>query len=617
MMKNEYLRVLTLTLIGILMYSCQDSIGDISQPELTLSEELALESDGQIVLGEKLSNPYSVENMRLALQSLSKKLEKTSKSYSGKTLKVDSDIQPTDYYVKFWVQNDEQKNILLADSLNLSIIPLDVEIEQEGDYFVDENTEIEQAQWLYTSVVKDYAFNPTVTYEKIEDLFLIEESGLEEEEADEEEDETTTTTIAGKNGISKSFLYDLEDEALRITDNREELIEGQETLSGLTALKSKRIPEGYIKVRNTVTNTDDPVVGVKVKTRRWFKWAKGWTNSQGYYKVNRGYRRDVNYTVVFKNTRGFKIWPSMISISSARYRAGKHSKFGHSITFSTNSVGWRWSTVNNATVKYLDYCKQFGIGEPHDNLRIVANGNSGGGAAPMLRRTWGAVGFTTNSNLVSFLNKAVIFVSLNKIWLVARFVLPDIIIKANANQGTDGVFETTFHELAHASHFKKVGNGYWIKYINYIITYGAYGDGHGKNAGLCALGEAWGFHLGYFLTIQEFGNNNRILTATAFENFDPREKPNNTGSGRYNNANNIGWTGWIPGGIMSDLTDTNSDLIRAGFRDNASGYNIKDIYDALDSDIESPQAFRDRLLTENNNMDASDVRNLFGAYHWD
>jgi hypothetical protein len=166
-MKKQSLRFLTLTLIGILIYSCQNEIEDTPHPELTLSEELASESDGQIVLGEKLENPYSVKNMRLALKSLKEKQKKSSKNYSAKTLNDDVDIQATDYYVKFWVENDEQKTLLLADSLNLSIIPLDVEIEQEGDYFVDENTEIEQAQWLYTSVIKDYQFHQEVTYEKI------------------------------------------------------------------------------------------------------------------------------------------------------------------------------------------------------------------------------------------------------------------------------------------------------------------------------------------------------------------------------------------------------------------------------------------------------------------
>jgi len=530
-----------------MIYSCQNEIEDTpQQTDLTLSEELASESDGQIVIGKKLENPYSVKNMRLALKSLKAKQKKSSKSYSAKTLNDDLDIQATDYYVKFWVENDKQKNLLLADSLNLSIIPLDVEIEQEGDYFVDENTEIEQAQWLYSSVVKDYQFNSEVAYEKIEDLFLIEESGPEEEEGDEEEDESTTTTIAGKSAISKSFLYDLEDEALRITDNWEEPEDEQDSQNGLFARRSKRRPQGYIRVRNTVTGGNDPVVGVKVKTRRWFKWAKGWTNSQGFYRVNRGYRRSVRYTVVFKNTRGFKIWPSTISISSARYRAGKHSKYGHSITFGTNSVGWRWSTVNNATVKYLDYCTQFGIGKPHSNLRIVANGKSGGGAAPMLRHTWGWLGFRTNSDLISYFSKTSISVPINSLWLVFRFVLPDIIIKANASQGTDGVFETTFHELGHASHHKKVGSGYWVKYINYIMTYGAYGDGHGHNSGYAGVGEMWGYYIGARLAEEEFDDD-------SFYRFTPID-------------------GWIPARINRRVVDE-------------ADYTVQDIFSTLNSNV--------------------------------
>ncbi|MGN7512824.1 MAG: hypothetical protein ACTHOM_00510 [Allomuricauda sp.] len=591
-------------------------------PEETQQVDLE-ESDTlqMIKLGKKLENPYSVANMRKAYSSLIKKQEKNPMKYGGLILKDSSEISTTDYYVKFLVENDEQKSILLADSLNLSIVPLDVEIEQEGDYYVDENTEIQEAQWLYTSVVQDYQFPEGVTYEKMEDLFLIEESGPEEEEGDEEEDQTTTTTVAGKSGISKEFLYDLEDEALRLTGNYEE----PEEPESLTQRRSKKRPQGHIKVYNTATGKHNPVVGVKVKTRRWFKWAKGWTNTQGYYRVNRGYRRDVHYTVVFKNTRGFKIWPSVISISSARYRAGKHSKYGHNITFNTNSVGWRWATVNNATVKYFNYCTQMGIGMPHNNLRIVANGKSGGGAAPMLRRTLSSI---TVAKAGQFLTAAKFGVPTSLLWIVARFVIPDIIIKANANQGTDGVFETTFHELAHASHYKKVGRGYWRKYIDKIIdnqlfhaSTAPYGSGRGNNHELVALGEAWGYHMGYFLTIHEFGNNNGVLTLNAFENFDPIKKPNNIAKSqyrdRYGNTSNIGWTGWIPGGIMNDLMDTNVDMIRTGFNDNVSGYSIKDIYDALDSGVESPQEFRDRLLNEKNNKDSKDVRALFKAYYWD
>lgn len=433
--------------------------------------------------------------MRRAYANLIKKLEKGQKGYDSQILKDSSEITTTDYYVKFWVENDEQKQLLLADSLNLSEIPLDVEIEQEGDYYVDGDTQIQEGQWLYASVVKDYEFPDGITFEKVEDLFLIEPSNVEGEE---EENGSKTTAIAGRTGISKQFLFDLEDEALRLTGNFEEALGPQED-------KSKKTPEGYVKVHNTVTNKLDPVVGVKVKTRRWFKWAKGWTNSAGQYKVNRGYRRDVHYTVVFKNTKGFKIWPSLVSISSARYRAGKRSRYGHNFDFYTNSVGWRWATVNNATVKYFNYCSQMGIDQPHNNLRIVALGGTGYSSAPMLRRVWGYAGFTSRSKVSTFFAKANgITVAANLLWIMYKYILPDILIRAGSSKGTDGVFSTTFHELAHASHFKKVGSGYWIKYINYIITYGAYGDGHGANSGNCGIGEMWGNYFSAVLSDREF-----------------------------------------------------------------------------------------------------------------
>ncbi|PCJ95505.1 MAG: hypothetical protein COA50_09930 [Flavobacteriaceae bacterium] len=260
----------TLITLMFLVLSCNKDVEslqtDSSQATVALGEK--------IILGEQLENPYSVKNMRLALQAL----KKASKKYASKTFKGDLNIQTTDYYVKFWIENKEQKNLLIADSLNLSVIPLDVEIEQEGDYMVDENTELKQSQWLYTSVEKEYQFHQGIKYEILEDLFLIEPSEAEEIEGDEQENENTTTTLAGKSGIPKNFLYDLEDQALKLTGNYTPPENNK-----LAARRSKRKPKGYIKVLNTVTGNLDPVVGVKIKTRRWFKWAKGWTNSRGYY----------------------------------------------------------------------------------------------------------------------------------------------------------------------------------------------------------------------------------------------------------------------------------------------------------------------------------------------
>ena len=518
-----YSKLFTFALVTTLLFSCQKDEFSDTTPESETTEKPIIQTAEddvlpQIKLGKKLENPYSVANMKRAYESLKEKraLATASSSSSVAALSTDQDIQieTTDYYVKFWIETDEQKNMLIADSLNLSDIPLDVEVLEEGIQFIDEEAEKEEAHWVYTAVTKDYAFRPEITYEILEDLFLIEPSTIEGQEEEAEETQQGSGQIATNAVKQNDFLLDLEEEALRITNNLDsEDANAATSADGKTSLwfwrrKSKKTPQGYVRVYNTVTRRLEPVVGIKIKTRRWFKWAKGWTNSQGYYRVNRGYRNNVRYTAVFKNTRGFKIWPSTISISSARYRAGRRSKSGHNFNFYTNSVGWRWATVNNATVKYLNYCTRFGIGKPHSNLRIVANGKSGGGAAPMLRRTWGWAGFRTNSDLISFFSKTTISVPVNLLWILTRLVLPDVIIKANASQGTNGVYSTTFHELAHASHFRKVGSRYWIKYINYIITYGnrnnPYGDGHGKNAGYAGVGEMWGNYFSAVCMDREF-----------------------------------------------------------------------------------------------------------------
>jgi hypothetical protein len=78
--------------------------------------------------------------------------------------------------------------------------------------------------------------------------------------------------------------------------------------------------------------------------------------------------------------------------------------------------------------------------------------------------------------------------------------------------GTDDVYNTTFHECGHASHWSKVGSSYWVKYINYIITYGSrdnpYGKGTGNNAGYCGVGEMWGNYIGAMFERQEFSRTN-------------------------------------------------------------------------------------------------------------
>ncbi|MCH7403294.1 hypothetical protein ACFOUP_08400 [Belliella kenyensis] len=588
-------------MVGLLFFaSCQEEdLPDLS--EENPSSEL------NSFLGKKLENPYSVKNMRKAYASLlAKNSGLTNKNTGLNKNAAELEIDVTDFYVKFHIKSDDDLQKIIADSLNYSVLPLDHEIVSQGDIEIGDTNL--NSYWVYTSVPTDYNFHEEIEYEILEELFLPE-------------------SVDGENGMNGrqnnkesyvgSFLYALEEESLLLTGN---LDQGESKSSNLQMARTYRRPQGYIRVQNTTTGTIDPVIGVKVKTRRWFKWGSGYTDSNGFYSVDNTFERDVNYEVVFKNSRGFKIWPSMISISSGRYNGGKHSPAGQNITFTTSSDAWRFATVNNATVHYLNYCNQFNVGLPHSDLRIVAQNGTGSSSAPMLRRVWGMVGFTTNSQLVTFLSKSSgITIAANLLQNITKFIQPDLIIKSAPSLGTASIYSTTFHELAHASHFRQVGSGFWVKYINYIITYGPYGDGSGMNNGVCAVGEMWGFYYGYFLTLQHFGNNNNnpIIRPIGLEDFTPVQKPDNRSIVIHRINNRIyRMEGWIPAGLLHDLIDTNADIIRSGFTDNVSGYTISQIFGALRPGVETVQGFRNRLLQNNGNHQQQAVNNLFEAYYY-
>ena len=470
------------------------------------------------------NNPYSLVNMKKAFDVLNENNKASKKSYSGKTFTKAAELVPTDYYVRFLIRNQEDHTKLIEDNLELSNIPLDYEYTQLEIKELESKNQVssEYGYWLYTAVSKNYSFHTTIQHEILEDLFLPEPAYENE----------LNKASKGQQDIDSIFLDELEFQSLSLTGYIINDVANKNT----SAKRSRNTPEGYVYVKNTkpikkinLTNNNDitlntngvldfgnggvhfvvnePVVGIKVKTRRWFKWAKGWTDENGYYKVNRSYRYNPRYTFVFKNKSGFKIWPSIISISSARYRSGKQDKSGYSRTFDTNSVGWQWATVNNATLKYYNYCDLLGITRPHSNLRIVAFSNSLGlvaqGSAPMFRRSLGSFKLSQLIQLFSVLRFGIVKTAIGQ--FILQKISPDIIINANrSSRGTEDVYETVFHELGHASHYRNVGNSYWGKYIDHIIANRGYGNGIEANAGYTGVGEMWGNYIGAVMTSMEF-----------------------------------------------------------------------------------------------------------------
>ena len=245
------------------------------------------------------------------------------------------------------------------------------------------------------------------------------------------------------------------------------------------------------------------VKGVKIRCHRFIKWSTTFTDESGHYTMDSKFRFGPHYAIVFDNRKGFDIWGNWGPIARANLNMGWHSNRGHSRDINAGSFAWDWAAVNNATYDYYKMCEETGIAKPPRNLKIWVFKRWTTSSTPMLRRIVHPIGYNGNSSWKNFfinIGYGTLATVLNQ---MLKKVLPDITI------GTGGhsyrkVYDVVNHELSHASHFSQVGSAHWAKYISYIMTYGSYGNGTGKNAELCGIGEMWGYSMGHIRAYEKY-----------------------------------------------------------------------------------------------------------------
>ena len=140
------------------------------------------ETDGMMLYGQKLENPYSIVNMEKAYADLIKTRA------AG-----DFKIETTDLYVRFLPKDSVELLELQKDTLlDLFDYPLDYDIEVEGTYYHDPSIPEGQITWLYTTVKPDYKF-PAIQYEILEKCFIPNEDDLDDEWIDDGIDDDVET----------------------------------------------------------------------------------------------------------------------------------------------------------------------------------------------------------------------------------------------------------------------------------------------------------------------------------------------------------------------------------------------------------------------------------------
>ena len=450
-MKKIYSVIL---LLAVMLSSCTKDETDIMTDDNSNAPALAkTRSDGSdMVEYELLPNPYTVDVIQGVYDSYN----------------VSKTIEPTDLYVRFLPQDSLQLIALKNDyDLELFDYPLNIELPEDAVY-QDPTIPEGSFTWLYTTVKPDFAFPKEIPYEVIEACYI------------PAEDETISPTRGGIINVEEAaFLslgYPLEEQE-------------PET-------RGKRRPEGTIRVYDDYAGTFVPVKGVKIRCHRFIKWSTTFTDESGHYTMDSKFRFGPHYAIVFDNRKGFDIWGNWGPIARANLNMGWHSNRGHSRDINAGSFAWDWAAVNNATYDYYKMCEETGIAKPPRNLKIWVFKRWTTSSTPMLRRIVHPIGYNGNSSWKNFfinIGYGTLATVLNQ---MLKKVLPDITI------GTGGhsyrkVYDVVNHELSHASHFSQVGSAHWAKYISYIMTYGSYGNGTGKNAELCGIGEMWGYSMGH------------------------------------------------------------------------------------------------------------------------
>lgn len=409
-----------------------------------------------IVLGERLDDPYTVENVRKAFEQL----------YPTKSSR---DISPTDLYVRFLPSGEDQMERLIGLGLELTDHPLDYEILREGDYYHDPEVPDETITWQYAVVSHDFSFPRGIRYEIIDECYISENDPATRGESDIDWSEVEKT-------------------AYRMTGNGDLL----DSHTGTKASSSK--PAGRISIVDEEAFGGKPfgVSGVKISCNSFVKFSSTHTDRDGYYTIPKSFSSKVRYRLIFDNEKDFAIGINLILVPASVSALGKGDPSGLNMTVTKESDEklYRRCAVNNAAYDYYDRCGEddMDISQPPKGLRLWIFKDMSASTSFMLHH--GAI-----------IDMDVLDKYLGVYRTLAKIFLPDITIGTKAAETYSDIYSATVHELSHASHYRKVGNDYWNRFLgytasSYISSWGnSLGDGSGTNAGYCEVAEMWAFYM--------------------------------------------------------------------------------------------------------------------------
>lgn len=440
---NTIIKLILVLSTIIIFTSCENNLlsNQITNNKSTDSKINA--SGKKLVLGDKINDPYEINNINAANISL--------RSSSTNTLDT---ITANMIYLRFLPYNEEELDILKSDTdLILFDYPLNYEIAEVGDYYHDPTLPESAITWQYSVVPVNYSI-PKIKHEVIYKVYI---------PSDDENSEVQSKS----NFIGTDYLDDLITKSYQLTGNLEQEASKQRGWFS----PSRWTPSGKIEVYDDNLKSYIPLKGAEVHAR-WSTHIKtDITDSNGNFSMGH-FIYKVNYSIKWE--RGLYDIRNG-SIAQAWYnKPGGRVKGSWNLKIGTGGKSIMYATIHRAAHKHF-YGDNLGINRPtlrdDGKTKICYIDEPGSG---VFWGDWSSSG-----------------------------ILPDIKIwgknEAWSYRKTNEVFGTTAHELGHQAHSRFIGNikfwqtsksiyESWAEAVEWALTNDEYHD----------LGDLDYFHTGNY-----------------------------------------------------------------------------------------------------------------------
>lgn len=287
-------------------------VGDSGSTGVVMKSDSTL--NGPIILGETISNPYTLDTVRKAFTKIFP---------NGYGQMGPSGFVATDLYIRFLPANDEEYQLLENSGIILTTLPMDRKITQSGSSYFDPslNPDVNEYTWQYTIIPVTKTI-PNVRHEILKQLCNIE---------------PTTDGQQGPGGLTNAVLASIEAKAYQMSGQTPPPpISGNPGSEG----PPKWQPEGKIEVWDDKVNDYVGAKGAEVVCKGFCYITRGVTDSYGKYVTNS--KRGENLNVAYEIQWGRDSWkvqddnerreaiydgPKLDSPWSVRIKGGKQQTF--------------------------------------------------------------------------------------------------------------------------------------------------------------------------------------------------------------------------------------------------------------------------------------------------